>query len=178
MFPIDPPSSTSDPEPYSRDNSPSKGSEWSTTSEPLTKPWTPKKRAKSISSSDADWSDDSDTPVKSRALRRKGNIYDSPDIDPRPVSDERSLPASDERSILSFEYLSLPSPADSRSDSEHDGIESENELPFGYEFDNPEEWETQHDTRDIDPLKLGKVPVRPLPLVSCSILVFCWFIND
>lgn len=186
MFQIGPPNSTSGSEPSSRDVSPSKGSEWSTTSEPDTKPKTPKKRAKSISSSEDDWSDDSDTPVKPRAPRRKEKFYDSPDNEFGPASDKRSLLASDERSILSFEDLSLLSPSDSRSGSgsedpdhprsEHRRNGFEDELSL--EFENPEVWETQHDTRNIDPLKLGNIPVRPLPLVSDSDLILRWVIND
>jgi hypothetical protein len=169
MFKIGPPSSSDDSAPSSRDVSPSKGSEWSTTSEPHIDPKTPQKRRKSISSSEADWSDDSDTPVRPRTSRRQGHIY------------TRDFAASDERSLLTFDDASFLSSSDSRSDSETDSefqlvrprpehTEStpENELPF--KFANPETWETQHDTRGIDPLMLGEVevPVRPLPPVSYS----------
>jgi hypothetical protein len=177
MFKIGPPSSSDDSAPSSRDVSPSKGSEWSTTSEPHIDPKTPQKRRKSISSSEADWSDDSDTPVRPRTSRRQGHVYTRDFATPH----ERSLAASDERSLLTFDDASFLSSSDSRSDSEtesefqlvrprpeHTEGTPENELPF--EFANPETWETQHDTRDIDPLKLGEVevPVRPLPPVSYS----------
>lgn len=176
MFKIGPPSSSGS-ESSSRDVSPSKGSEWSTTSEPHIEPKTPQRRAKSISSSDAHWSDDSDTPVKPRSRRRRGRFYTGH------LSDERSLPASDERSLLSSDKRSVISLSDfefeSGSDSDSDSIpkesthshpdrsdeeKEEEELPFP--FDNPEEWESQRDTRDVDPLKLGDIPVRPLPPVS------------
>lgn len=171
MFKIGPDSSSSGSDPSSRDVSPSKGTEWSTTSENETEPKTPQKRAKSISSSEAYWSDDSDTPVRPRTLRRKGKFYDSPDERSFLESDARSFLASDERSPLSPSDSISQSGSDSGSEepvsqrSEHPNEQSENELPF--EFANAEEWETQHDLRDIDPLKLGKVPVRPLPPVSC-----------
>lgn len=186
MFHIGPPSSTSGSEPSSRDASPSKGSEWSTTSEPDTKPKTPKQRAKYISSSDDDWSDDSDTPVKPHTSRRKGQFYGSPTNRSRPASDEGSLLASDERSILSIEDLFLFSSSDSGSGSgseDPDHLHSEHhendpQRERRRAFQNPEEWEPQHDTRNIDPLKLGEIPVRPLPLVSCSNSILRWFVND
>jgi hypothetical protein len=198
MFKIGPPSSSDDSAPASRDVSPSKGSEWSTTSEPHIDPKTPQKRRKSISSSEADWSDDSDTPVRPRTSRRQGHVYirDFAASDGVYTRDfaaphERSLAASDERSLLTFDDASFVSSSDSRSDSETDSefqlvrprpenteSNSENELPF--EFANPETWETQHDTKDIDPLKLGEVevPVRPLPPVSFSNLFVRWRIID
>jgi hypothetical protein len=209
MFKIGPPSSSDDSAPSSRDVSPSKGSEWSTTSDPHIDPKTPQKRRKSISSSEADWSDDSDTPVRPRTSRRQGHVYtrdlNVPDgiytrdlVAPDGIytrdfaaPNERSLAASDGRSLLTFDDAAFLSSSDSRSDwesdsefqlvrprPEHPEGTPENELPF--EFANPETWETQHDTRGIDPLKLGEVevPVRPLPPVSFSNLIICWRIVD
>jgi hypothetical protein len=180
MFRIGPNSSSSGSEPSSRDISPSKGSEWSTTSDHETDPKTPQKRVRPFSTSEeAYWSDDSDTPVKPRTARRRGHVYT------RNSRDEEPLAASDERSLLTFDDGIFLSSSDSRSDFEADSgsdpefekikcprpenldDNSERELPS--EFANAEEWISQHDTGGIDPLKLGEVPVRPLPPVSCSI---------
>ncbi|KAG9700750.1 hypothetical protein KCU86_g7981, partial [Aureobasidium melanogenum] len=164
MFSIGPPSSSSGSCPSSRDVSPSKGSEWSTTSEPLTKPKTPKKRASSKSSSIAYWSDDSDTPVKPRALRRSGRVLSRNSFGARSLlstSDPKSEAGSQESIYASSAYPEVDSEDQSQS-AAPDAEEDESEYPFP----NPETWESQHDTRHIDPLKLGEIPVRPLPPIA------------
>lgn len=177
MFSIGPPSSSSGSGQSSRDVSPSKGSEWSTTSETQTKPKTPKKRASSKSSFKSYWSDDSDTPVKPRALRRSGRVLSSDSFHERSLlsttdlTDLRSEAGSQDSIYASSAYSdsddedqsqsALPN-VEGQSQSTNPDAEDEPEFPFP----NPETWESQHDTRHIDPLKLGTIPVPPLPPVS------------
>ncbi|KAH0384797.1 hypothetical protein KCU92_g4136, partial [Aureobasidium melanogenum] len=175
MFSIGPPSSSSGSCPSSRDVSPSKGSEWSTTSEPLTKPKTPKKHASSKSSSEMYWSDDSDTPVKPRALRRSGRVLSRDSFgarsllstsDPRSEADsQESIYASSVYSDVDSEDQSQSAAPDAEGQSQSTASNAEKDEPE-YPFPNPETWESQHDTRHIDPLKLGEIPVRPLPPIA------------
>ncbi|KAG9849610.1 hypothetical protein KCU98_g4815, partial [Aureobasidium melanogenum] len=174
MFSIGPPSSSSSSSPSSRDVSPSKGSEWSTTSEPLTKPKTPKKRASSTSSSEAYWSDDSDTPVKPRVLRRSGRVLSKDSFGARSLlstSDPRSEAGSRESIYASSVYSDVDSEDQAQSaapnaEGQFQSADPNAEDAFEDPFPNPETWESQHDTRNIDPLKLGEIPVRSLPLIA------------
>ncbi|KAH0349141.1 hypothetical protein KCU81_g3021, partial [Aureobasidium melanogenum] len=175
MFHIGPPSSSSGSCPSSRDVSPSKGSEWSTTSEPLTKPKTPKKRASSTASSEAYWSDDSDTPVKPRALRRSGRVLSRDSFGARSLlskSDPRSEAGSQESIYASSVYSYVDSEDESQTSAPNAEGQSQSAASNAEEeeienpFPNPETWESQHDTRGIDPLKLGEISVRPLPPIA------------
>ncbi|KEQ58707.1 uncharacterized protein M437DRAFT_69643 [Aureobasidium melanogenum CBS 110374] len=158
-----------------RDVSPSKGSEWSTTSEPLTKPKTPKKRASSTASSEAYWSDDSDTPVKPRALRRSGRVLSRDSFGARSLlskSDPRSEAGSQESIYASSVYSYVDSEDESQTSAPNAEGQSQSAASNAEEeeienpFPNPETWESQHDTRGIDPLKLGEISVRPLPPIA------------
>ncbi|KAK6007422.1 hypothetical protein QM012_004236 [Aureobasidium pullulans] len=159
MFSIGPPSSSSGSVPSSRDVSPSKGSEWSATFEPQIKPETPKKRASSKSSIETYWSDDSDTPVKPRALRRSGRILSNDSFYARSFLSTFDLKseAGSTRSEAGSQESLIPS-------SEHTNSVAEDEIPDI--FPNPEAWESQRDTRNIEPLKLGAIPVPPLPPIA------------
>ena len=188
MFSIGPPKSASDSETSSRSDSPSKGSEWSTTSEPHVQPKTPQK-LKYDSSSDGEWSDQSDTPVKPRTLRRSGRVL----LPGLRNSSERSLPRdSDEISSLrlSDEGSSLRSSDDGSprraSDDDSPSKESSEGLVFPFagsdydtdvvlqqvqDFPTSEHWVTQWDPKDTDFFNSGQIPVRPFPRVG---LLF-WF---
>ncbi|KAH0269546.1 hypothetical protein KCU91_g8645, partial [Aureobasidium melanogenum] len=153
-------------QPGAREGS-SKGSEWSTTSEPVIKPKTPRKRASSKPSSEMYWSDDSDTPVKPRALRRSGRVLSSDSFgarSPLSTSDPRSE-AEEADSQESIYASSVYSNVDSEDQSQSAAPDAEEDEPE-YPFPHPETWESQHDTRHINPLKLGKIPVRPLPPIA------------
>ncbi|THY38559.1 hypothetical protein D6C99_09029 [Aureobasidium pullulans] len=183
MFSIGPPKSASDSETSSRSDSPSKGSEWSTTSEPHVQPKTPQK-LKYDSSSDGEWSDQSDTPVKPRTLRRSGRVLlpglrnSSERFLARDSDEISSLRLSDEGSSLRSSDDGSPRRA---SDDDSPSKESSEGLVFPFagsdydtdvvlqqvqDFPTSEHWVTQWDPKDTDFFNSGQIPVRPFPRIA------------